>query len=201
MQIDTQRLIIRNFAAADAPALNRTLGDPRIFTHLPEEVPELADVERLIAWFQDRDARNRNRNRDRELEDPFLGTNFALILKSTQRIIGWCGLQPFEPYPDKMEIFYGLSPAHWSQGYGTEAARAVLRYGFETLRLDQVVAGVKPENSASIRILEKIGLVRLGSVDQVPQGAEWYLGEWYYAIDRARYESAPVPRTGRCSSG
>lgn len=182
MQIETQRLIVRNFVAADAPALTRTLADPRIFTYLPEEVPSAADVERLIAGFLDRDERNR------KLEGPFIGTNFALVLKSAQRIIGWCGLQPFEPYPDKIEIFYGLSPVHWNQGYVTEAARAVLGHGFEILGLDQVVAGVKPANTASVRVLEKIGLVRQGSIDQVPQGAEWYLGECYFAIDRARYE-------------
>jgi ribosomal-protein-alanine N-acetyltransferase len=182
MQIETQRLIIRNFVAADAPALTRTLSDPRIFTHLPETVPELADVERLIAWFMERDARNRNPNQ----ENSFFGTNFALVEKAAQNIIGWCGLQPFAPYPDKMEIFYGLSPVYWNQGYGTEAARAVLRYGLEVLGLDQVVAGVKPENTASIRVLEKIGLVRRGKIDQVPEGAEWYLGEWYLATERAR---------------
>jgi RimJ/RimL family protein N-acetyltransferase len=187
MRIETQRLIIRNFVAADAPALTRALGDPRIFTHLPEGVPSAADVERLIAWFMDRDARNR------EPEGPFIGTNFALVLKSARRIIGWCGLQPFAPYPDKIEIFYGLSPLHWNQGYVTEAARAVLGHGFETLGLERVVAGVKPANTASVRVLEKIGLVRQGSIDQVPRGAEWYLGEWFFSIDRARYDDLYGP--------
>ncbi|MDJ0781357.1 MAG: GNAT family N-acetyltransferase [Desulfosarcinaceae bacterium] len=179
MQLITPRLTLRSFAAEDAPALTRALSDPRIFTYLPEAVPELADCERLIARFIERDAHNR-RNR-------FIGTNFALTLRRNRCIIGWCGLQPFDAYPDQMEIFYGVSPAYWEQGYASEAAGAVLTYGFEALALDQIVAGVKPGNRASIRVLEKIGLSYRGIIDRVPAGAEWYLGERYYTIDREGY--------------
>lgn len=178
--IETKRLKITQFKAEYAPEFTHALSDPRIFMYLPESVPTIEDIEKLIGWFIQRDVDNLNFG--------FSGTNFALILKKSKNIIGWCGIQPFEPIPDKMEIFYGLSPKFWNRGYITEAVQAILNYGFESIGLDEIVAGVKPENIASINVLEKIGFRYQHTISQVPEGSEFYLGERYYSITKESFE-------------
>jgi ribosomal-protein-alanine N-acetyltransferase len=179
MLIKTKRLKLTNFQTDYAEEFTKALNDPRIFLYLPESVPDLNDIERLIQWFIERDKKN--------VKNGFTGTNLAITIKATQKIIGWCGIQPFDPIPDKKEIFFGLSPAYWNKGYMTEAAGAVLRYGFETLNLKEIVAGVKPKNSASIAVLEKTGLVFQDTIKKVPKGSEFYLGELYYSITKDQY--------------
>ena len=179
MLIKTKRLKLTNFQTDYAEEFTKALNDPRIFLYLPESVPDLNDIERLIQWFIERDKKN--------VKNGFTGTNLAITVKATQKIIGWCGIQPFDPIPDKKEIFFGLSPAYWNKGYMTEATGAVLRYGFETLNLKEIVAGVKPKNSASIAVLEKIGLVFQDTIKKVPKGSEFYLGELYYSITKDQY--------------
>lgn len=174
--LTTRRLTLTHFRPEHAEEFTRALNDPRIFEYLPESVPDLADIRKLIQWFMERDKAN--------AEGDFVGTNLAIVIRETGQIIGWCGLQPFEPYPDKKEIFYGLSPVFWNKGYMTEAVRAVLTYGFDDLGLPEIVAGVKPENTASIAVLEKTGFVFRGILDEVPRGSEFYLGERYYSLTR-----------------
>jgi len=123
-------------------------------------------------------------------EHGFTGTNLAITFKETGWLMGWCGLQPFEPIPDKKEIFYGLSPAFWNKGHMTEAAEAVLKYGFETLGLPEVVAGVKPENLASTAVLEKIGFSFQHILDEVPEDCEFYQGELFHKITRKQYQAS-----------
>ena len=183
--IETKRLKLTNFKADYAEAFTKTLNDPQIFLYLPESVPELEGIKNLIQWFIERDQKN--------AKNDFTGTNLAVFIKETKEIIGWCGIQPFDPMPDKREIFFGLSPAYWNQGYMTEAAGAVLRYGFEVLNLDEIVAGVKPENLASIAVLKKIGLVFQDTLEKVPKGCEFYLGERYYSVTKEQYLAMQKP--------
>ena len=183
--IETKRLKLTYFKADYAEAFTKTLNDPKIFLYLPESVPELEDIKNLIQWFIERDQKN--------AKNGFTGINLAIFIKKTKEIIGWCGIQPFDPIPDKREIFFGLSPAYWNQGYMTEAAGAVLRYGFEVLNLDEIVAGVKPENLASISVLKKIGLVFQDTLEKVPKGCAFYLGEHYYSVTKEQYLAMQKP--------
>ncbi len=176
MQIYTDRLLLGQFKHGYADAFTAALNDPRIFAYLPESVPDVDDIRTLIQWFIERDRKNR--------KHAFVGTNLAIFIKATRKIIGWCGLQPFAPRPDKKEIFFGLSPDHWNNGYMTEAASAVLEYGFKELLLEEIVAGVKPENIASITVLEKIGMTFQKIITDVPKGCEFYLGMRFYAITK-----------------
>ena len=179
MLIETERLALKPFCMEYAEEFTETLSDPRIFTYLPESVPSLKDIQEVIEWFMKRDREN--------IESGFVGTNLCIHLKDSKEIVGWCGIQPFEPEPDKKEIFYGLTPKHWNKGILTEAAEAVLHYAFTCLEIKQVVAGVKPENIPSKRVLEKIGMNYIKTIDSVPEGSEFYLGELYYSITKEEF--------------
>tara|TARA_R110002073_G_scaffold118918_3_gene258968 strand:+ start:65675 stop:66154 length:480 start_codon:yes stop_codon:yes gene_type:complete len=85
---------------------------------------------------------------------------FAVELKSTGDVIGFCGLV----HPDdqeEAEIKYALHRSQWGNGYASEMAGAVLRFGFDMLGLESVIATIAPKNSASIRIVEKLGMSRI----------------------------------------
>jgi [ribosomal protein S5]-alanine N-acetyltransferase len=71
-------------------------------------------------------------------------------------LIGVCGLAAFEP-ASGVELLYSLAPTHWSKGLATEAATAVLTYAFDTLALPEVHATTDDPNTASLRLLHRLG--------------------------------------------
>lgn len=83
---------------------------------------------------------------------------WAIIDKSDGQIIGRCGLTYHEDSGD-VEIGYGLAPFYWGKGMATEVARAVVRYGFGTAKLNEIVGVAATENIASWRVLERVGFV------------------------------------------
>ena len=82
---------------------------------------------------------------------------WGCILKSEQRVIGFCGLKYLDDL-DAVDIGYRFLPEYWGQGFATEACKASLDFGFEVLKLDRIIGLVLPDNPASIRVLEKIGM-------------------------------------------
>jgi len=82
---------------------------------------------------------------------------WALEPRFKEQLIGWCGLQLL-PETEETEVGFLLSKAFWSQGLTTEAAKASLRYGFENLGLKCIVGITHPENIASQRVIEKLGM-------------------------------------------
>lgn len=87
----------------------------------------------------------------------------ALILKETQRIIGYCGLQlylwenPACSTPE-VELFYKLGREYWGKGYATEAARAIVDFSFNTLKLKRLVSHAKGDNARSVALMQRIGM-------------------------------------------
>ena len=94
---------------------------------------------------------------------------FSVEERSAGRCIGWCGFE-YSKRLGAVELVYGLEKNAWGRGFASGAAEAVLRYGFETLRLDVIAAAVNPENAASERILMKLGLHRTGQIPWPGQG-------------------------------
>lgn len=82
---------------------------------------------------------------------------WSTILKETGEFLGWCGLRFMDDLGDA-DVGFRLHRRHWGQGYATEAARASVLYGFKELQLPAIVGRAAKENTASIRVLEKIGL-------------------------------------------
>lgn len=82
---------------------------------------------------------------------------WAVYPKDEERLIGFCGFRHFGEQQE-VEILYGVSPERWGEGLATEAARAMLRCGFEEHGFDQIYAGADPPNAASFRVMEKTGM-------------------------------------------
>ena len=82
---------------------------------------------------------------------------WAVCPKDEETLIGFCGFRRFGEQQE-VEILYGISPERWGEGLATEAARAMIRCGFETHGFDQIYAGADPPNTASFRVMEKTGM-------------------------------------------
>ncbi len=80
---------------------------------------------------------------------------WAVLNKENGKLIGLCGLRLLEGTP---ELFYAFSKPYWGKGLATEAARAILRYGFEELRFERIVAVTRHANRVSINVMKKIGM-------------------------------------------
>jgi [ribosomal protein S5]-alanine N-acetyltransferase len=81
---------------------------------------------------------------------------WSLRLTAESPLIGVCGLSPLE-HSNAVELLYSLTPSHWSQGLATEAATAVLAYAFGTLALPEILATTDDDNTASLRLLTRLG--------------------------------------------
>ena len=89
---------------------------------------------------------------------------FAVELKSTGALIGRVGLWFPEGWPE-IECGWAIHPDHWGRGYATEAAAETLRLGFAALGLTHIISLVRPDNSRSARVAEKLGGRIVRSID------------------------------------
>ncbi len=90
---------------------------------------------------------------------------FAITEKKTGNLLGTIALNITAAH-SRGELAYWVGKPHWGQGYGTEAARRLLEYGFETLQLRKIFAASFTDNPGSWRIMEKIGLKYEGTLKQ-----------------------------------
>ena len=93
--------------------------------------------------------------------EPGLGYWSVFTKGSERNFLGWVLLRPLPGYSD-VEIGYRFKRTAWGKGYATEAATAVLNYGFDTVNLDEIVAVIHAENERSQRVIKKLGLISDG---------------------------------------
>ena len=114
---------------------------------------------------------------------------WACVLKATGSFIGFCGLKRLDAL-GVVDVGFRFLPEHWGKGLATEACKASIAFGFEVLGLERIVGLVLPQNAASIRVLEKCGLRREGTVGY--EGHEAVL----YAIRRDQHAGSPDASPG-----
>ena len=145
MIIETERLLLRPFTKEDLPELVRMRTDEEVARYLgtPEtRTPEF--VARRLDFYM------------RCREQHGFGMSPA-VAKADGTFVGWGGLQPLEE-TGEIEVGCGLDRPFWGRGYASELAAAWLRYGFETAGLERIIAVAVPENTASRRVMEKLGM-------------------------------------------
>jgi len=82
---------------------------------------------------------------------------WIIELLATGEFVGVCGLRPYRPAEDIMELGFHLLPKFWGQGLATEAARAVILYAFDKYSAKKLAAGHHPENLTSKKVIDKLG--------------------------------------------
>jgi ribosomal-protein-alanine N-acetyltransferase len=140
--LETERLVLRRFTPDDLDELMALRADPEVVRYLGDQPRE--KVEQRLGYFI-------------SLYESHGFGMWAVTLKTTGQMIGWCGLI-FLDGTTEVEVGYGVARDYWGRGLMTEAAHAALRYGFETAGLERIVAVAMPENQASRRVMEKLGM-------------------------------------------
>ena len=151
----TERLLARPIALIDVEDMFAVYGDAESMRWVGDGVPLPRDG--CVHWIEV--THNNYQNRGYGMS--------ALVLKATGEVMGFCGLVhpggQAEP-----EIKYALKRAYFGQGFASEAVVGMLRYGREVLGLNHIIATVAPENTASLRVLQKAGMVEVSrSADSV----------------------------------
>jgi ribosomal-protein-alanine N-acetyltransferase len=167
MKLTTQRLILREFAAEDWPAVLAYQSDPRYLRYYEwtgrAEADVQAFVQRFLGW---------------QAEEPRSKYQLAITLAGDGRLIGNCGVRLAEAGAEVGDLGYEIAPAYWGQGYATEAARAMVRFGFEKLRLHRISGQTVAENVASQRVMDKLGMCCEGRLRET----QWYKGRWWDTV-------------------
>jgi ribosomal-protein-alanine N-acetyltransferase len=127
------------------------------------------------------------------MEEDGTGARLVMERASDEAFIGWCGLTRWNPDYRSASLGYCLAEGAWGDGYATEAARAVVGWGFDTLDLNRVQAETDTRNTASARVLERLGFVREGELreDCVVNGD--VSDSWVYGLLRREWQPPAAP--------
>lgn len=146
--LETDRVILRRLRMDDLNDLAALYADPDVRRYFPEGTLSRDETARELAWFAG----------GGDPEHPQLGL-WATIDKESNSFIGRCGIIPWTIDGQvEAEVAYLLAPAHWRRGLGTEICKALVAYGFGTLKLPRLVAFIDPQNVASVGTAMKAGL-------------------------------------------
>ncbi|TRZ37373.1 N-acetyltransferase [Niallia circulans] len=170
MEIRTSRLLIREFTKSDWPKVYEYTSNSNVMHYIPEGVMTVEQTQQLI--------------RDNQGEN---AEYFAVILAAEKKLIGHIAFFKYFGV-HTYEIGWVFHPNFFNKGYATEAAKAVLAYGFESMKLHRIIATCQPENVPSYRVMEKIGMRKEGFFKKcIPAGDGWW-DEYYYAILKEEWD-------------
>jgi len=164
MELTTERLILREFKESDWPDVLAYQSDPRYLHYYEwtERTPEA--VQEFVQMFL-----------AQQREQPRTKFQLATILKSTNQLIGNCGIRMQSVDAHEADIGYELSPDHWGHGYATEAASAIVAFGFTELRVHRIWSWCVADNAGSARVLQKLGMRLEGRL----RDKEYFKDRWW----------------------
>ena len=178
LPLQTDRLLLRDFVADDWRAVHAYAADPEAVRYMEwgpnDEATTRVFVERVSAVRH---------------AQPRLDFDLAITLRDSGELIGGCGFHIAEPQNRAGWIGYILARACWGQGYATEAAWALLRFGFAHCGLHRIWATCDPRNVASAHVLEKIGMQREGHLRENKLQRGTWRDSYLYAILEEEFRS------------
>ena len=145
------RLYFREFTENDIQLLYELNSNPNVIKYVHEPAPTLENIIDILHNSILPQYKLYNHGR------------WAVHLKSNDEFIGWCGLKYIKE-DDEIDLGYRFKENYWGKGYGYEAAKATIDYGFNSLKLKRIVATALPENIASWKIMEKCGMKCIGDI-------------------------------------
>jgi RimJ/RimL family protein N-acetyltransferase len=158
-----ERLVLREYREDDWPAVHRYASDP--------------EVCRFMMWGPNTEEQTRahvRRSMQSAEVQPRRSFNLVVTLKESGELIGAASLVVSAPENRGGWIGYVFARERWGQGYATEAARLLVKFGFEELGLHRIFATCDAENRASARVLEKAGMTLEGRM----RSHEFIKGRW-----------------------
>ncbi len=152
---ETERLILRPFEPADEPAYAAIRSKPEVARYLAGGEAAAAEgaeiAARLVPAFA--------ALWDAKGHGPGYGP-WAVEERATGRLIGHLGLRLLPEFQGRTELLYALSPEAQGKGYAVEGAATALAFGFDTLCLSTIIAVAMPQNEASLKVMDRVGMKR-----------------------------------------
>lgn len=146
--LETKRLVLRNLRDSDKQDMYDIRSNPETMQYIPrplaKTVNDAAEVIKMITGFTSRNER----------------INWAITEKGADKLIGVIGYVNLKQENFRGEVGYVLNDKYMGKGIAYEALNAVLGYGFNTINLHSIEAIIRPENSASIKLIEKAGFIK-----------------------------------------
>ena len=143
--LTTPRLVLRQPVPSDASDLFSFASDPEVQKY-DSDPPMLEMAEAVAAIEQARERFTSN-----------LSINWAIVLKEENRVVGGIGFYFFERRYYNANLGYTVARPYWRRGIASEAMHALMKFGFETMRLHRINVDTRIDNIASVRLMEKIG--------------------------------------------
>ena len=147
--LQTDRMLMRTFTIEDAPLIYELNLDPDVVRYTLDPIIDIDHAKQVL---------------EQSILPQYALYNYgrwAVHIKDGFEFIGWCGLKS-RPERNEIDLGYRFMQKVWGKGYATEAAYASIKYGFEKLNLTRIVGRAMPDNTNSIRVLEKCGMTYIG---------------------------------------
>lgn len=161
VQLSGDLVAIREFDMADVPGVHHVVGDDRVTDWLSYGSRDLDEVrgmvERIIGFAA---------------EESRTDFSLAVVRPSDERVIGFCRIGLSGVQAGKLG--YAIAHDEWGKGYATDTARRLVEFGFTKLGLHRISAAIGPGNAGSVRVVEKLGFTREGTLrDHVFTNGAW----------------------------
>jgi RimJ/RimL family protein N-acetyltransferase len=167
VKLETERLILRDFVKDDWQSVLEYQTDPLYlrYNYWTERSPE--DAQEFVGWFL-----------DHQVQEPRTKYQLAVVLKANNQLIGNCGVRLEKAGDVEANIGYELNPSYWNQGYATEAANAIVDFGFLYFGVHRIWADLVADNIGSAHVLEKLGMKLEGRLRE----KVYFKGRWWDAL-------------------
>jgi [ribosomal protein S5]-alanine N-acetyltransferase len=171
MKLETERLLLRDFVKDDWQRVLEYQSNPLYLRYYEWTERTPGAVQEFVGWFL-----------NHQSQEPRIKFQLAVVLKSSNQLIGNCGVRMNEANALEADIGYELDPKQWNHGYATEAAHAIVDFGFSRFDVHRIWSWCVADNVGSAHVLEKLGMRLEGRLRE----NEYYKGRWWdtlmYAI-------------------
>jgi ribosomal-protein-alanine N-acetyltransferase len=171
-ELSTERLILRKMTEKDARMLFQIWSDEEVTKYM--NMNSFRNIEQTLYMVDFLNSLFKKKE----------GIRWGLIRKKDNKLIGTCGFNTWIKRSSRGEIGYELGRKYWGNGYTTEALKEVIRFGFEETLLNRVEAFVVPEAFRSIKVLEKLGFKKEGTLREYGFWNNRYWDEHIYSLLR-----------------
>jgi ribosomal-protein-alanine N-acetyltransferase len=174
MQLQGQRILLREFRDNDVDALEAIHSDPRVMRYYAPEVATRAHAQLLVAQFI-----------EWANESPRRNFQLAIVAAETGELLGSCGVRSKGCAPGKAEFGIGIGSSSWGKGIAHEAARLIIDFAFSDLGLDEVYGVAVAENAAVAKFARRLGLTPRPAAqrDDWTREPNWNAMEWVISRD------------------
>lgn len=179
MQLESPRLLIRDLQREDWMDVHAYASNPEVTKYMLWGPNSEADTK---AYMEEQMAQQHAAERSHY--------EFGVILKATNQFMGGCSIYP---QGRNAEIGYCFHPDFYGNGYATEAAQALLRFGFETLHVHRIYATCRPDNIASANVMRRIGIKQEGHLREHIWGKGMYHDSYLFSILEHEYAYIRTP--------